>query len=255
MIVVSGDTLSRSRSSDFLPLPAFEWEQMIELPYSWPVPPNVKFDSRPVPPAFERAGNMHIACLAAAIELKRSSIREEFYIDTDDTVPLGIEVHYPEGRNVKYTFVYGAPLGHKRFPRMITYDDSIGLHGVITVRELKAVSAFAATEFDLAAKAPTEDWCADPAFKSSRPDLYAYLHEFNKWSGNVTKSVAVGYFYVRVDTKGKVQKAALLYPSGNPALKNAASDMYRRRFPIKACNGRAIDYETVIQVDLLSPID
>ncbi|MGH9709613.1 MAG: hypothetical protein ACRD4H_02955 [Candidatus Acidiferrales bacterium] len=255
-LIVSGNRLYRDRNSNFLPLPAYEWAQMLTLPHTWSLPADLKFDSGGPPPGLvDRVGNVQIRCVAGLLEGKRSSIREKFCIDTDDSVPLSIDIRYPEGRTIMYKFLYGSPFDNKRFPHTITYDDSIGLHASITVRKLEKVTAFAPTEFQSPNNAAVEDWCANPTFKSAYPEVEAYAKDFNKWSGTPTAIEHVGYIYVRIDKKGKLQTAVLLYPSDNVLLKDTVAQVYHGKFAVKLCGGQPVDYESVVQFDLLQPLD
>lgn len=132
-------------------------------------------------------------------------------------------------------------LGTLRYPKHMRLQNSIW-SGTFQVEKLTEAVEFDSNVFAPPANAISRDWCPNPDTKHQAPmpapSKSSAPHPFPETSG-------YSAWYILVGPKGHVEKSVLLHSSSSTMTRSIGGSMAAASHPIRSCNGKPIEYETV----------
>jgi hypothetical protein len=120
----------------------------------------------------------------------------------------------------------------------------------VTVSKIEAADSFADTVFMPPANATAHDWCADPDIGKSPPGDSAGPIMFLPIVTSKEELDGAQYFLIGID--GRIEELHRLFADGS-SKKFALDAKYTARplFQVHECDGKPIEYETVIQASII----
>ena len=248
-VVVSHDKIYRKRTSDFLPLPVYEWESLMTAPLLWVPPKGARQAITSLPEEWK--GQTGIDCIQSSIErvmdmrAPNSTYKRTACFQTAQGYAVSDDID-DHGQRGSYRFSNYVPLGGQVFPEEITYADHEGMNAEMDVKTLKAVQAFAASEFARPRGASAEAWCAKPTFSSPRAE-FGINDSLDP--GAATLPASPMFLYVHVNPKGLADKVGALQSSNAEAANLWINLAHRATYPIATCGGTPISREMIVIVE------
>jgi hypothetical protein len=248
-VVVSGDKIYRKRTTNFLPLPVYEWQSLLSAPVLWIPGKNTHVTATEVPSEWK--GQSDISCVAWPLgestydrRIPSPPSKVTDCLTRADGDPVGIDIDDLTG-HTSYHFSNYIPIGGQAFPSKITYEHTGDLTAEVDVETLKPVQAFVPDEFAPLAGILSETWCSQPKFSSDKI-LGAVDNSPDPGSGNIPNSPI--FLYVHINTRGQADEVGSL-ESANPEAANRFINLvHGMTYPIATCGTTPISRELVLAV-------
>ena len=248
-VVVSGDKIYRKRTSDFLPLPVYEWQSLLSAPILRAPGEDTRVTMSSIPSEWK--GRSDISCVEWPLKQPNYDTRTprppSKVVDCFDrarSYPVSIDSDDLTGHS-SYRFSNYIPIGGQAFPAKITYEHNGGLTAEADVQTLKPVQVFAANEFTPPAGAIPETWCLNPKFSTDTTfesgDNFSIVD-----SGSIANSPI--FVYMHINAKGQADEVGSLESTNPEAANRFLNIAHRMAYPIATCGKIPISREGVLIV-------